>query len=115
LSSGTVVDHGEKLLREWEAMTGVRLMTCPWQAMRDPFVIAVLNEHRRWNKNRPSAPHGELPRALVEGIELYDAILQRVDNHDRQREQEERDRKNRTGRVPGSFSARPRRPSRRRR
>jgi len=104
-----VQDPGERILRAFEEMTGARQTTCPWQAMRDPFVVAVLDEHRlmSMSKGVASVAHlGELPRPIVDGLRTYDAILNLVLAHDIRAEAEERDRKAKARGVPGHFGRR---------
>lgn len=89
----------------------MRPTTCPWQAMRDPFVDAVLRERRWWDRGEPSDRRGALPRALVDGIEEYEVALTAVLVHDARIEREQaeknRERERRPAGVPRSF----RRPS----
>ena len=101
-----VADQGERLLRSWQEITGVRQTTCPWQAMRDPFVGAVLDAHYRAKGGSIVAANPGLSRVLFEGVEIYERALQAVTAHDMRVEAEKRENEDKTPTsVPGSFGS----------
>lgn len=83
------------MLTNLEKVTGVRQMTCPWQALRDPFVIAVLHGHRLFKERQLFDRMPRCPEALMRGIEVYDGALNAVQNHDLRIQQEQAEQRNR--------------------
>lgn len=76
-------DLGEKMLSAWsEAAGGTRLTTCPWWALRDPFVIQVLAAHRWFREGQLALRWPVLPEALARGLEVYDTALLTVQAND---------------------------------
>lgn len=108
---GVVVDPGERIIRKAASITGARWATCPWQAMLDPFVGAVVNAHRWRKSGELTARWPEVPHALASGIEIYDAALQSVIAHDMREAAKEQERKATKPSAPGGFR-RPHRGSR---
>ena len=104
-----IVDQGERLLRSWEEVTGLRQTTCPWQAMRDPYVVAVLRAHHRAKGGSVVAANPDMSRVLFDGVEVYDRALLAVVSHDRRIDEEKREAADAKPQgVPGSFGAAPR-------
>lgn len=50
--------------------------------MRDPFVIAVVRAHRWFKDGQLAVRWPNPPEALLRGLEVYDAALNRVVVHD---------------------------------
>lgn len=72
--------------------TRVMQAGCPWQAMRDPFAIAVLQAYRWWKANQLEANcGGAVPEAIRRGVDVYHIALQSVISHDAEREQKRRE------------------------
>ena len=69
----------------------MRLTTCPWQALKDPFVATVQRSHR-WFRERQLETRwgGRVPSVIVEAVEAYDATLNAVQVYD-MRERQKRD------------------------
>ena len=109
----SVMDQGEQVLRQLGEVTGVRGYTCPWQAMRDPFVAAVVSLHADLKRGLSLDPK-QLPRALLDGLRVYDATLNRVQTHDWERERQEREAEAEAKRGATDFRRGPPRGGRRR-
>lgn len=104
-----IVDQGERLLRAWAEVTGLRLTTCPWQALRDPYVAAVLRAHHRSKGGSVVASNPDMSRILFDGVEVYDRALLAVISHDRRIDEEKREAESAKPQgVPASFGAPPR-------
>lgn len=71
--------------------SGLRQSTCPWWALRDPYVQAVLRAHRWWVKG--AVIWSDLPLAVAHGIEVFDGALNAVISHDQRAELEEQRRR----------------------
>lgn len=85
-------DPGETALEYMREATGLRQTTCPWRALRDPFVVTVLNA-RRWKRD------GELqtrfggrpiPVALRDGLDVLESALNAVEVTDSRADAAER-------------------------
>lgn len=98
------------MLRAMEEATGFRQTTCPWRAMRDPFVMAVLQAHKDWKLGSLASSWPEVPYALRCGIHDYDNALNAVRVYDFRAEQKKRDAER-----PGPARWEPGRPPLRRR
>lgn len=94
-----------------EKASGLRQATCPWQALRDPFVCAVLDAYR-WRDRLPMlyGSH-DMPEAVRRGLDVYEAALNAVLAHDR-RVELERQRAETAAAHPGEHRGRRRFPSR---
>lgn len=64
--------------------SGFRQTTCPWRALHEGFVAAVLEAHRWWVKGALSLD--TIPEALRRGINVYDGALNSVQVHDLRKE-----------------------------
>jgi len=51
-------------------------------AARDPFVQAVANASRHWGKGELGTRWGDVPEALMRGVEIFDAAMLAIANHD---------------------------------
>lgn len=75
-----------------EEATKLRQVTCPWQAMRDPFTIAVIEAHRWWKEHQLEARYGgAIPEAIRRGVDVYESALNAVLAHDREIEAKRRE------------------------
>lgn len=75
------------MLASMERVTGVRQVTCPWQAMCDPFAKAVIQAHKWWRRGQLEANHGgEIPEAIRRGLDVYDSAQRAVISHDERAE-----------------------------
>lgn len=75
-----------------EKATRLRQTTCPWQALRDPFTVAVLQAHRWWKERQLEAMYaGAVPEAIRRGIDVYEGALNAVLSHDREVERKRRE------------------------
>ena len=75
-----------------EEATRLRQTTCPWQAMRDPFVIAVLDAHRWWKERQLEAMYaGQIPESIRRGVNVYESAMNAVLAHDREIDRKRRD------------------------
>lgn len=83
-------DEGEALLVDCEDATGERPIGCPWAALRDPWVGAVIRAHRHWKTGALSID--TQPASVVFGIETFDAALNAVQVHDIREDREEQQR-----------------------
>lgn len=87
-----VRDPAERNLRMFELATGVRFDTCPWQALRDPFVLEVMGAYRWFQKGALYERYPEgTPAIVLRALEVYDAALERVrafDAEERRKEAE---------------------------
>lgn len=92
-------------------VTGLRQETCPWWALRDPYVQRVVAAHRWWKVGELSTRWPDPPFALLRGIEIYDAALSAVMNDEMERSREENAP---DAPRPGGASAVPKRSGRRR-
>lgn len=74
--------------------TGIRQTTCPWQSLRDPFVIAVLRAYRWFKAEQLLDRYPRCPEALMRGLEAYDGALNAVQAHDMRAERKRIDAEN---------------------
>ena len=86
--------------------SGVRQHTCPWQALLDPFVQAVIRAHT-W-REKGCLDREVTPAAVVWGVEIFAGALNEVIAHDRRLADEERKRRDaaRDGQTWGPSGAR---------
>lgn len=84
-------DEAEGVLRRCGEASGLRPETCPWWALRDPYVSAVRAAYRWW-KTGQLGDRAHLPAALVDGLATYDGALNAVQVFDLRAERENRDR-----------------------
>lgn len=87
----TAGDPGERIERSIEEVTGLATEGCPWQAMRDPFVGAVVDAHRWIAKGvalETLYPLG-VPYALIHGLREYELALDAVLACDQRRAHED--------------------------
>ena len=83
-----------------EEASGLRQATCPWWAMRDPYVQRVVEAHGWREKGAlDSLWPSPIPAALKTGIDVFGAALARVRTHDLEKEREERERQDRQRRA----------------
>jgi len=98
-------------------VTDMRQTGCPWQALRDPYVAAVLHWSREV-KRRGGYP-GSLPEAIARGVSIYESAFGAVRAFDQQREHARLEEENaqREANAARGFVAQPtiRRPTKRRR
>lgn len=81
--------------------------------MLDPFVSKVLGLHGDLKRGLHWEPE-TLPKALVDGLRVYDAALSRVQAHDWEQERKEREREHERRMDVPSFRHGPPRGGRRR-
>lgn len=87
---GDVVDTVEN---GHEQSVGRRLGMCPWAAMRDPFVGHVMSAWSWWQKGQLEARYrGDPPEAIVRGVSIFDAALNRVKAFDLREDSDRRKR-----------------------
>ena len=103
-------DIGENILREIEQAGGTRPHGCPWSALADPYVQAVIGAYR-WNEKGTLAQRWGIdpPHALMLGIETVGRAMTAIENHDLQKKRDE-DRAKRDAPNPQA-SPRGRRPA----
>ncbi len=71
----------------------MRPTSCPWQALRDPFVAAVMRAHDWYRERQLEARYGgRIPEALARGVELYAIALSIVRAEETRLDREERER-----------------------
>lgn len=100
-------DAGEYNLRLAEDATSVRPESCPWKALRDPFVAEVIRAHR-WFKERQLETHygGDVPADITWGVETFEAALQSVRSADTRLDKEERELEARVRKAKADADAR---------
>lgn len=86
-------DPAEHQLERIEQDTGVRLSECPWRALRDPFVSAVVKAHRSFTKGAGTRLGPWSPAALVLGVECFDAAINAIEVADMKADRAEAERK----------------------
>jgi hypothetical protein len=80
------------VLRGLEEASGERIYTCPWQALRSPFVGLVIRSYQWWKEHQLETRWGgAVPEAIARGVEVYDIALRAVQAHDFRVEQERLD------------------------
>lgn len=89
-------DLGERVLLSVQKATGERWETCPWQALRDPFLAHVFRAYPHWKRGELGSLYGghdNVPAVLLDALAIYESAVNRVQAYDmearrKQREQE---------------------------
>lgn len=95
---GSGGDDALGILASCEEATGSEPAGCPWAAMRDPFVLEVIQAHR-WSESGQLDVHypSGIPNVVKLGVEWWAGAVSSVQTHDiredrRRRAREEAER-----------------------
>lgn len=81
-------DIAENWMVAVEGDTGVRPDGCPWRALRDPFVVRVVNAYAPWKIGHPIREE-----RLRRGVEAFHRAVENVMAADMRREKKKREAK----------------------